>query len=148
LISNPQQNEFSESLVDHDIQCVHLGFTSDSFTGKHHGRWPLLVTSSHVSFLLTSLLIVNAKIDFPAGLDVAWQGNTFGNVKIDAVQVTGDVGATLDNDSTFNVIDLGTLTEFTKVCILVFFNVDSFPILSRRSYSRKSHSSGQSQGTI
>lgn len=68
--------------------------------------------------ILTSLSVVDAKIDFPAGLDVAWQGNMFGNIKIDAVKVTGDVGATLDNDSTFNVVDLGTLTEFTKVCLV------------------------------
>ena len=148
MISTPTQNSFSEPLVDHDIQCVHLEFISGSFTGKHHRRWPLWVTSSLMSFLLTSLFIVNAKIDFPAGLDVEWQGNTFGNIKMDAVQVTGDVGATLDIDSTFKVINPGTLTEFTKVCILVFFNVDLFPILPRRSYSRRSHLSGQSQGAI
>jgi len=67
---------------------------------------------------------------------------------MDAVQVTGNVGATLDNDSTFNVINLETLTEFTKVCILVFLNIDLFPILPHRSYSRKSRSSGQSRGII
>jgi len=100
-----------------------------------------------MSFLLTSLLIVNAKIDFPAGLDVAWQGIIFGNIKMDAVQVTGDVGATLDINSTFNVINPEALTEFTKVCILVSTNVNLFPILPHRSYSRRSHLSGQSQGT-
>ena len=73
--------------------------------------------------LLTSLSVVDAKIGFPAGLDVAWQGNMFGNIKIDAVQVTGDVGATLDNDSTFNVVDLGTLTEFTKVCLAFWYPI-------------------------
>jgi len=101
-----------------------------------------------VSFLLSSLPIVHATIDFPAGLDVAWQGNIFGNIKIDAVQVTGDVGATLDKDSTFDVINLETLTEFTKVYKLAFFIIDMFPILLHRSYSRKSHSSGRSRGTI
>ena len=81
-----------------------------------------------MSFLLTSLFIVNAKIDFPAGLDVEWQGNTFGNIKMDAVQVTGDVGATLDIDSTFKVINPGTLPRsvswyFSMLTCFLYFLV-------------------------
>lgn len=37
---------------------------------------------------------------------------------MDAVPLIGDVGATLDTDATFNVMDVGALTEFTKVYIL------------------------------
>ncbi|KAF9451269.1 hypothetical protein P691DRAFT_757432 [Macrolepiota fuliginosa MF-IS2] len=59
----------------------------------------------------------DAKIAFPSGLNVAWQGSTLGNIKMDAVQVTGDVGATLDNDATFNVADVGVLTNFAKVLL-------------------------------
>lgn len=59
----------------------------------------------------------NAKISFPSGLDVAWEGNTFGNIRMDDVQVIGDVGATLDTQSTFNVLNVDVLTEFTKVLL-------------------------------
>ncbi|KXN90203.1 hypothetical protein AN958_04693 [Leucoagaricus sp. SymC.cos] len=59
----------------------------------------------------------DAKISFPSGLNVAWQGTTFGNIKMDGVQVTGDIGATLDTDSTFSVVNLDALTAFTKVLL-------------------------------
>jgi hypothetical protein len=36
---------------------------------------------------------------------------------MDAIQVTGDVGATLDTDSTFSVVDIDSLTAFTKVSV-------------------------------
>ena len=61
------------------------------------------------------LQTVDAKISFPSGLNVAWEGNNLGNIQMKAVQVVGDVGATLDAASTFNVASVATLTDFTKV---------------------------------
>ncbi|KAF5351977.1 hypothetical protein D9756_007389 [Leucocoprinus leucothites] len=73
--------------------------------------------ATHLQGSITNAGPFDAKISFPAGLSVAWQGNVFGNIRMEPVQVTGDVGATLDDDSTFNVVNLGTLTDFTKVLL-------------------------------
>jgi hypothetical protein len=58
---------------------------------------------------------VDATIAFPSGLTIAWEGQTLGNIKMDDIKVTGDIGATIDTKSTFEVGDVGHLTEFTKV---------------------------------
>lgn len=59
---------------------------------------------------------VDAKISFPSGLNIAWQDKIFGGLRMNPVSVTGDVGATLNDDASFDVVDIETLTEFTKVC--------------------------------
>lgn len=41
-------------------------------------------------------------------------------MKMDDVKVTGDVGATLDVQTTFEVADVNYLTEFTKVGVYLF----------------------------
>ena len=41
-------------------------------------------------------------------------------MKMDDVKVTGDIGATLDAQTTFQVADVNYLTEFTKVGVCVF----------------------------
>ncbi len=67
-----------------------------------------------VEWLLTTA-IVDAKISFPSGLTIAWQDKPLGSIKMDDLDVIGDVGATIDLSSLFSVADVGHLTEFTKV---------------------------------
>ncbi|PFH51992.1 hypothetical protein AMATHDRAFT_74502 [Amanita thiersii Skay4041] len=59
----------------------------------------------------------DAIIAFPSGLITAWNGQTLGNLKLSNVQVVGDVGASIDADSTFTVADVPHLTEFTKTLL-------------------------------
>ncbi|KAJ3567055.1 hypothetical protein NP233_g6616 [Leucocoprinus birnbaumii] len=73
--------------------------------------------NTHLQGSITNAGPFDAKISFPAGLNVAWQNTVFGNIKMNPVQVTGDVGATLDADSTFAVVNLDSLTAFTKVLL-------------------------------
>ena len=64
--------------------------------------------------------LVDATISFGDGLTVSWEGQVLGLMKMDDVKVTGDVGATLDVQTTFEVADVNYLTEFTKVGVYLF----------------------------
>jgi hypothetical protein len=66
---------------------------------------------------------VDAKISFPSGLNVAWQDKIFGELHMNTVSVTGDVGATLNDDATFDVVNVEALTEFTKVCLICSLSI-------------------------
>jgi hypothetical protein len=59
--------------------------------------------------------LVDAKISFPSGLLVQWDGLPLGTIKMDSLSIVGDAGGTIDSDSTFQVQDVGHLTAFTKV---------------------------------
>jgi hypothetical protein len=60
-------------------------------------------------------MLVDAKISFPKGLSVAWAGSNLGSLQMGDVNVIGDVGAAIDLQATFQVADVGHLTDFTKV---------------------------------
>ncbi|KAH7926942.1 hypothetical protein BV22DRAFT_1007914 [Leucogyrophana mollusca] len=64
----------------------------------------------------------DATISFGNGLTVSWNGQPLGTMKMADVNVVGDVGATLDTQATFEVADVGHLTDFTKVLL----NEESF----------------------
>ncbi|KAK7690332.1 hypothetical protein QCA50_006989 [Cerrena zonata] len=59
----------------------------------------------------------DAKISFPQGATVAWSGQPLGNIKMDDIPVTGDVGAQFAVNSQFQVADVGHLTDFTKTLL-------------------------------
>lgn len=59
----------------------------------------------------------DASIAFPSGLDVSWAGQPLGNIKMSDVNVLGDVGATLNIDTSFEVADISHLTDFTKTLL-------------------------------
>jgi hypothetical protein len=71
--------------------------------------------STYLQTSTNSTHLVDAKISFPNGLTVNWNGSPLGTLKLDEVDVVGDVGATLNTDGDFAVGDVGRLTEFTKV---------------------------------
>lgn len=56
-------------------------------------------------------------ISFPSGLTVAWAGKPLGNINLGDVKVTGDDGALINVESTFQVADVAHLTDFTEVHI-------------------------------
>ncbi|KAK1218918.1 hypothetical protein PQX77_018360 [Marasmius sp. AFHP31] len=60
----------------------------------------------------------DATIKFPMGLTVAWQGKPIGNIKMNDVQVAGDVGAELNLESDFTVADIDHITAFTRTLLL------------------------------
>lgn len=64
---------------------------------------------------LTPFLIVDAIITFNDGLTISWGGQPIGVMKMDPVNVVGDVGATLNVQSTFEVANADYLANFTKV---------------------------------
>ncbi|KAJ7594702.1 hypothetical protein C8J56DRAFT_446479 [Mycena floridula] len=59
----------------------------------------------------------DALIAFPSGLSIAWNGKKLGALKMPAVNVVGDVGAAIENDSTFQIADTATITDFTKAML-------------------------------
>ena len=59
--------------------------------------------------------LVDAKISFPSGLLIAWEGAPIGTVAMADIQVLGDVGASISAQSKFEVADVTRLAEFTKV---------------------------------
>lgn len=61
---------------------------------------------------LTSL-IVYATITFNDGLVISWGGQPIGVMKMDPVNVVGDVGAMLNVQSTFEVANADYLASFT-----------------------------------
>ncbi|KAF8557967.1 hypothetical protein OG21DRAFT_1504634 [Imleria badia] len=64
----------------------------------------------------------DATISFGNGLAVSWNGQALGTMHMDDVNVVGDVGATLNVQTTFEVADVNVLTSFTKVLL----NEESF----------------------
>ncbi|PPQ99716.1 hypothetical protein CVT24_009699 [Panaeolus cyanescens] len=59
----------------------------------------------------------DAIISFPSGLTISWQGQPLGKVSMKDLQVVGDVGGTIDAESTFEVVDVEHLTAFTKALL-------------------------------
>ncbi|KAG6813669.1 hypothetical protein H0H92_008517 [Tricholoma furcatifolium] len=59
----------------------------------------------------------DAVISFPSGLTINWDGQPLGNVKMQDVTVTGDVGGSIDATTTFTVADVDHLTDFTKTML-------------------------------
>jgi hypothetical protein len=58
---------------------------------------------------------VDAEISFGTGLTVAWSGQPLGSIKVPDISITGDTGARFEVDATFEITNVGHLTEFTKV---------------------------------
>lgn len=65
---------------------------------------------------------VDATISFGDGLAVSWNGQALGTMHMDDVNIVGDVGATLNVQSTFEVADVNVLAQFTQVLL----NEESF----------------------
>lgn len=70
----------------------------------------------------TDISSVDAVISFGDGLAVSWNGQALGTMHMDDVNVLGDVGATLNVQTTFEVADVNVLASFTKVLL----NEESF----------------------
>lgn len=71
---------------------------------------------SFSTFLFSSdISPVDATISFGSGLTVSWSGKPLGTIRMNDLSLTGDVGATIDMDSAFEVADVDHLTDFTKV---------------------------------
>lgn len=62
---------------------------------------------------LAHAVLVDATIAFGSGLTAAWSGVLLGSLKMSDVKVIPDVGAVIDTQSTFEVADVGNLTDFT-----------------------------------
>ena len=75
-------------------------------------------------------LLVDATISFPSGLSISWQGKPIGQVDMSDVDVVGVVGATIDAQSTFHVVDVDHLTDFTKVFVSLAHTIPRPLILS------------------
>ena len=67
--------------------------------------------------MLTLEDTVDAKIAFPEGLVIEWNGKALGSMNMPEINVVGDVGASFEVDATFAVADVDHLTDFTKVML-------------------------------
>ena len=67
--------------------------------------------------MLTHGAAVDAKIAFPEGLTIEWNGAALGRIAMPDVDVVGDVGASFEVDATFSVADVGHLADFTKALL-------------------------------
>lgn len=70
----------------------------------------------------TNISSVDATISFGNGLTISWNGQALGTMHMDDVNLVGDVGATLNVQTTFEVADINVLASFTKVLL----NEESF----------------------
>ncbi|TBU23049.1 hypothetical protein BD311DRAFT_704566 [Dichomitus squalens] len=59
----------------------------------------------------------DANITFPMGLDLHWDGVSFGNIAMPDVHVVGNAGANFQVDATVNVTNVDHLTDFTKALL-------------------------------
>ncbi|KAH9038716.1 hypothetical protein EDB85DRAFT_2072661 [Lactarius pseudohatsudake] len=59
----------------------------------------------------------DAEISFGTGLTIAWSGQPLGSIKMPNINITGDVGAQFEVEATFEIADVGHLTDFTKVLL-------------------------------
>ncbi|KAI6169518.1 hypothetical protein EDD17DRAFT_1748665 [Pisolithus thermaeus] len=67
----------------------------------------------------------DATISFGDGLTISWNGQRLGLMQMGDVNVTGDVGATLNVQTTFEVSDVDLLAKFTKE-MQVLLNNETF----------------------
>jgi hypothetical protein len=93
---------------------------------------PCTLSFSSLLDLAKDFLAVDATIAFGSGLTVSWSGKPIGNIKLADVKLTGDVGAAMDIESTFEVADVAHLTEFTKVASIYGFSF--FSILTGSTF--------------
>lgn len=77
--------------------------------------WPLYVVLLYIFTLFHDVTLVNAVISFPSGLTVAWEGQPLGSLQMNDVHVVGNVGASIDTNSLFTVVNVTHLTDFTQV---------------------------------
>jgi hypothetical protein len=68
-----------------------------------------------VSSFFSNKAVVDAEISFGTGLTVAWSNQPLGSIKMPSINLIGDAGAKLEIDATFEIANVGHLTEFTKV---------------------------------
>ena len=59
----------------------------------------------------------DAEISFPEGLTIFWNGQELGSLAMSDVQLTADVGATIDTAASFAVSNKDALGAFTKVML-------------------------------
>ncbi|TFY72142.1 hypothetical protein EVG20_g865 [Dentipellis fragilis] len=59
----------------------------------------------------------DAVISFGNGLTVSWSDQPLGSIKMPDINIMGDVGAQFEIEATFDVADVGHLTDFTKVLL-------------------------------
>lgn len=61
------------------------------------------------------MFLVDAVISFPSGLTISWKGKPIGRIAMVDVEVVGNVGASIAAESTFKILDVDHLADFTKV---------------------------------
>lgn len=69
-----------------------------------------------VSYFFSNKTAVDAEISFGTGLTVAWSNQPLGKINMPNINITGDAGARFEVETTFEIADVGHVTEFTKVC--------------------------------
>ncbi|THU88646.1 hypothetical protein K435DRAFT_866116 [Dendrothele bispora CBS 962.96] len=94
------------------------------FGGSNLGISQLLITDpqqehsgTRLNGSITNAGPFDAKIAFPESATVQWSGQPLGNIKMEDIDVTGDVGAQFSVNSQFQVMDVGHLTDFTKTLL-------------------------------
>ena len=71
--------------------------------------------STSVLIFFANKATVDAEISFGTGLTVVWSSQPLGNIMMPNISITGDAGAKFNVDATFEITNVGHLTEFTNV---------------------------------
>ncbi|KAI0268735.1 hypothetical protein BC834DRAFT_651204 [Gloeopeniophorella convolvens] len=73
--------------------------------------------STKLSGSITQSGPFDAEIAFGSGLTISWSGQPLGSIKMPNVNITGDVGGQFEVEASFEVADVGHLTDFTKALL-------------------------------
>lgn len=79
--------------------------------------------SFDIPLILDFIMAVDAAISFPSGLSISWANKSLGTIQMPDINITGDVGANFSVDTTFSVVDVDHLTDFTKVRFSSYFGM-------------------------
>jgi hypothetical protein len=92
-----------------------LCFLGTTLKGSLSNTGPCKRVFGLAQFVTMTMTPVDATISFPNGLTVGWNGSPLGSLQMGDINVTANVGASIDLDAQFQVADVGHLTDFTKV---------------------------------
>ncbi|KAF9051008.1 hypothetical protein BDZ89DRAFT_1056905 [Hymenopellis radicata] len=114
----------TDDTLDYILPVLAQPIVQKIVTGSVLGIDSVLISDPQQSSFVTTLKgsitdagPFDATISFGSGLTVSWSGKPLGTIKMDDLDITGDVGGDISMESQFVVADTDHLTAFTKVLL-------------------------------
>ncbi|KZT27986.1 hypothetical protein NEOLEDRAFT_1129882 [Neolentinus lepideus HHB14362 ss-1] len=102
----------AQPIVEKIVTGAALGIDTVMITNLQQTSFGTKLTGS-----ITNAGPFDANIAFGSGLTVFWAGKSLGSIKMPDVKLKGDVGAQLDLETTFDVVDVDHLANFTAALL-------------------------------